>query len=607
MLASPMAPWKGAPLRVVFAAEKPLAGELSLIAPNGHVAATNSNRHGGPPYFWFAEVASPAAGTWQAILVRHGASADCATVVRQIVVQRKPAAGPRAGKGVWPIKSEWNRETENLYSAWIETLFDAPLDEAPSWKAMHEVLRDPSRNVLFNHLGLREDQKGLVIQPDCADVPYFLRAYFAFKMGLPFGYAKCTRGDGGQAPRCPQWWNIVNEEPPPAPPQEQLVAQQGLFGMFGPPPVAAQPVLRLPRKPQGLVPGFGYYLRTTIANAVHSGNGRTAADDDGTDYYPVPLTEDTLRPGTIYADPYGHVLVLVKRVPQTGDGAGVFLAVDGQPDGTVARKRFWRGNFLFAQDPALGSPGFKRFRPIVREKNGTLRRLTNNEIAKNPDYGDYSLDQSKLAVEEFYDRMDDVMSPAPLEPMRALKEAITALEEQVNARVASVENGRKYLVEGGREVAMPDGASIFETTGAWEDFATPSRDLRLLIAVDVVRGFPDRVARRPERYAMPAGKSAADVKAELDATLASELSAREFSYTRTDGSQWTLKLKDVSDRMPALEMAYNINDCAELRWGAPDDSEEAATCKRRAPAAQRAKMAGEYRAWFSERRRPPRG
>ena len=128
------------------------------------------------------------------------------------------------------------------------------------------------------------------------------------------------------------------------------------------------------------------------------------------------------------------------------------------------------------------------------------------------------------------------MSPAPLEPMRALKEAITALEEQVNARVASVENGRKYLVEGGREVAMPDGASIFETTGAWEDFATPSRDLRLLIAVDVVRGFPDRVARRPERYAMPAGKSAADVKAELDATLASELSARKFSYTRTDGS-----------------------------------------------------------------------
>ena len=152
---------------------------------------------------------------------------------------------------------------------------------------------------------------------------------------------------------------------------------------------------------------------------------------------------------------------------------------------------------------------------------------------------------------------------------------------------------------------MPDGAAIFETTGAWEDFATPARDLRLLIAIDVVRGFPERIARRPERYAMPKGKSVADVKAELDNVLASELAARKFSYTRSDGSPWTLALKDVADRSTALEMAYNLNDCVELRWGAPEKSEEASTCKRRAPSGQRAKMT-DYRAWFHERRRPPR-
>src|SRR5438045_2678100 len=33
VLPSPVVPWKGAPLRVVFAAENPLEGELSLIAP----------------------------------------------------------------------------------------------------------------------------------------------------------------------------------------------------------------------------------------------------------------------------------------------------------------------------------------------------------------------------------------------------------------------------------------------------------------------------------------------------------------------------------------------------------------------------------------------
>jgi hypothetical protein len=307
----------------------------------------------------------------------------------------------------------------------------------------------------------------------------------------------------------------------------------------------------------------------------------------------------------VYADPYGHLLVLAKRVPQAGDEAGVFFAVDAQPDGTVARKRFWRGNFLFAQDRALGGPGFKRFRPIVRDRNGTLRRLTNDEIAKNPQYGDFSLDQSKLSLEAFYDRMDDVMSPAPLDPLRAMKEAITSLDEQVKARVTSVENGRKFQISGKKDADMPDGASIFETTGAWEDFATPSRDLRLLIALDVVRTFPERVARRPERYAMPKGKSAADVQAELQSVLASELSARKFSYPRTDGSTWTLALKDVIDRAADLEMAYNVNDCVELRWGAPDKSDEASTCKRRAPQAQRAKMT-DYRAWFHERRRPPR-
>jgi hypothetical protein len=201
--------------------------------------------------------------------------------------------------------------------------------------------------------------------------------------------------------------------------------------------------------------------------------------------------------------------------------------------------------------------------------------------------------------------MDDVMSPAPLDPMRAMKEVITALEEQVKARVTSVENGRKFQGSGKGEADMPEGPSIFEAAGAWEDFATPSRDLRLLIAIDVLRGFPDRVARRPERYAMPKEKSVAAVKAELESTLASELSARKFSYTRSDGSAWTLALQDVMTRAGDLEMAYNVNDCVELRWGAPENSDEASTCKQHAPQAQRAKMVN-YRTWFHERRRPAR-
>jgi hypothetical protein len=239
----------------------------------------------------------------------------------------------------------------------------------------------------------------------------------------------------------------------------------------------------------------------------------------------------------------------------------------------------------------------------VREANGGLRRLTNAEIAKDPNYGDFSLEQSQLSVEDFYDRMDEVMSPEPLDPLRAMKGAIDSLEEQVKTRVGSVENGRKFQNSGKGDASMPDGAAIFATTGAWEDFATPARDFRLLIAIDVVRGYPDRVARKPGRYAMPAGKSVVEVKAELQSALAAELASRKFTYTRSDGSQWTLSLKDVIARAADFEMGYNLNDCVELRWGAPANSEEASTCKRRAPAAQRAKMS-DYRNWFRERHWP---
>ncbi len=566
VLPSPISPWKGAPLRVLFVVEKPLAGDLTLIAPDGSVAATSRKRHGGPPYFWTAEVKSPAAGKWHARLAPTG----CSAITREIAVRADKPPHPHAGGGTtWPLHNSWNRATENLYSAWIEKLFDAPLDVELSWPALHVGLRDRSRNFLFDYLGLGEDQMKMILRPDCADLPYFLRAYFSFKLGLPFGFSHCSRGGGGHAPRCVGWTSIQNG------------------GANG-----------------SLAAAFGSYLRT-LADGVHSGNGRTALADNNTDYYPVPLTQDALRPGVTYADPYGHLLVLVRRVPQSGGGAGIFLAVDGQPDGTVARKRFWRGNFLFAKDPGLGGPGFKHFRPIVRDKSGHLRRLSNAEIAKDPQYGNFSLEQGKLGVEDFYDKMDDVMSPKPLDPLSAMKDALNSLEEQVKTRVNSVENGRKYQNKSHGEIGMPDGATIFETTGPWEDFSTPARDLRLLIAMDVVRGFPERVARRPDRYAMPEGNNVAEVKAQLQKVLASELGSRKFSYPRSDGSAWTLALKDVFDRARVLEMAYNPNDCVELRWGAPAKSAEASTCRRHAPASQYAKMA-KYRPWFHERRRPPR-
>jgi hypothetical protein len=586
LFVSPERPVRGRPLRVVAVSDRAVDARLTLSTA-AKEPATVAEREGGPPYYWLAQVDSASAGAWHAALVRDDACGGAALAKKDGSVSPyrvAPALTP-AGPALWPMRAAWSPSFENLYSAWIEHMFDAPIDAQLSYSALHEILRDRSRNFLFDHLGAAEDEQGVVVRPDCADLPYFLRAYFAYKLGLPFGWSRCTRGEGGTPPTCSDF--ATNLDPfPPIDGKPQAV------------PAWADPDRE--RDPHDTdFKRFGEFIRTTLADAAQSGAGRVPAKDESGDYYPVALSVDTLRPGTIFADPYGHVLVVAKRIPQAADEGGILLAVDGQPDGTVARKRFWEGNFLFAIDPSLGSAGFKRFRPIVRDRTGKLKRLGLSELS------DFSLDQYSAGVEGFYDKVQDVLSPSPLDPMQALLGTIQALEEQVKTRVLSVDNGRKFLSSGKAAAEMPDGAKIFETTGSWEDFSTPSRDLRLLIAIDVARAAPARVARRPERYAIPKDRSLDEVRRTLEQRLVRELHERKFRYSRSDGSEWELTLNDVVDRQLALEMAYNPNDCVEERWGAPPATDESSTCKAHPPEAQLAKMQG-YRTWFHDRRRPAR-
>src|SRR5262249_41486257 len=145
--------------------------------------------------------------------------------------------------------------------------------------------------------------------------------------------------------KCYQWFNIEHPEAtrPPPPPDQRIASALADPAETGGTAAAAAHAAT-PRQP-GSTPSFAEYLRI-VREAVHSGSVRVSANDDNTDFYFVPLTQQALRPGTVYADPYGHVMMLVRRVPQSGGAAGVLLAVDAEPDGTVARKRFWRGTFL---------------------------------------------------------------------------------------------------------------------------------------------------------------------------------------------------------------------------------------------------------------------
>src|SRR6185503_10516899 len=73
-----------------------------------------------------------------------------------------------------------------------------------------------------------------------------------------------------------------------------------------------------------VLPRVKSFLRL-LSNRVQSGSARTGLDDEKTDYYPLRLDRKALRPGVVYADPYGHVMMIVKWVEQTKEHGGLLL------------------------------------------------------------------------------------------------------------------------------------------------------------------------------------------------------------------------------------------------------------------------------------------
>jgi hypothetical protein len=414
-----------------------------------------------------------------------------------------------------------------------------------------------------------EGKNKVIMEPDCADNPFCLRAYFAWKLGLPFGYHICDRGYVGHNPQTGKW--ITNETSSSI----------------------NNPVL-----------AFNFFLRS-IMNGVHSGTARTALDNENSDYYPVSLKRAALRPGTVYADPYGHTLILVSWVSQTKDHPGLLLATDAQPDNTIAIKRFWKGNFLFNTSGVVGEPGFKAFRPISFD-NGKLRLMQNKALNTSSGFAPFSLKQRKMESEVFYLVMDRLINPEPLNPEDALMDLIQALHEQLLVRVKSVANGEAYFESHpGTMIPMPSNANgIFQAGDQWEDFSTPNRDLRLLIAMDAVLGFPDRVAGSPKDFKISKLSSPEDIKNRLQSLLDKKVSELTISYTRSDGSSKELTIAEILKRRDAFEMAYNPNDGIEIRWGAPENSDERGTCHRQAPSNQQKTMQS-VRKWFNKRLHPP--
>ncbi|MCE5347251.1 MAG: hypothetical protein LLG13_13325 [Bacteroidales bacterium] len=567
MLVLPKNPGPGETFRILGVGGGNIRKAKFVVSgPSGILESLKSKTGEELPYWRIDDFAGSSAGKYKVTLI-----VDKKVVSDLEFIISSDKITPQTGVA-WKTLRGWDSGTEAIYSAWINNLFHG-CDEQASWPALHKVTQNPDQNFLYNYLSLGEDdptgKNSVIMQPDCADNPFFLRAYFAWKLGLPFGYHVCDRGYLGRNPQSGQW--ITNE----------ISSSK------------TNPVL-----------SFNSFLRR-VMDGVHSGTARTALDNEKSDYYPVSLERGTLRPGTVYADPYGHTLILVHWVAQTRDNPGLLLAVDAQPDGTVGIKRFWKGNFLFNTSEVVGEPGFKAFRPISLNKGEPLL-MRNNELTASAGFVPFSLQQRKMGTDIFYHTMERLINPKPLDPEAALLDLIQALHEQLIVRVTSVANGEAYFKSHpGAVIPMPSNANgIFLAGGQWENFSTPNRDLRLLIAMDAVLGFPDQVASSPEDFNISGLGTPEHVKKKLQSILDKKVSELSISYTHTNGSLQILTVGEILKRRDAFEMAYNPNDGIEIRWGAPENSNERAMCHRHAPSNQKATMQS-VRKWFNKRLHPP--
>jgi hypothetical protein len=566
ILVLPKNPRPEEPFRILITGRENIRKvEITVIGPSGNIESMKSKTGEEFPYWRIDDFPGSPAGKYRVTV-----TVDSKEVSNTEFTISQLKADPSPGV-VWKTLRGWDSGMEGIYSAWINSLFYG-CDEKASWSALHEVTQNKNQNFLFNYLSLGEDEPGkslLVMQPDCADNPFFLRAYFAWKLGLPFGYHLCDRGTLERKPRAGQW--ITNESS---------------------------------HQKDNPVAAFNSFLRR-MKDGVQSGTARAALDDENSDYYPVPLVQGALLPGTVFADPYGHTLIIIGHVPQTKKHPGLLLSVDAQPDGTVGIKRFWKGNFLFNTSGVIGEPGFKAFRPVSLKKN-IAQPLRNKELTAEAGFVPYSLQQRKMETNVFYHTMERLINPKPLDPETALLDLIQALHEQLLVRVTSVANGEAYFkLHPGAVIPMPSSAAaIFQSGGQWEDFSTPNRDLRLLIAMDAVVDFPDLVSQTPRDFNISVGVSAGQVKEELQSILDKKVKNLSISYTGTDGSIQELTLGEIIKRRESFEMAYNPNDGIEIRWGAPEKSEERARAKRHAPPNQAEKMRS-VRKWFNKRLHPP--
>ncbi|MEL7487993.1 MAG: hypothetical protein AAGJ87_12350, partial [Pseudomonadota bacterium] len=388
---------------------------------------------------------------------------------------------------------------------------------------------------------------------DCADMAYILRAYYAWKNGLPFSYQNVMRtADGAREDtRYSKNGNVV------------AARRRAVSGA----PISA--------------PGFVARIGGEVSTAMFRTHPEKGGGPFYDDFYPVEITREAVRPGVIAYDIFGHVGIVYDV---TEDGR--ILIVASHPDNSVTRT-VYGPNFMRSK-PSLGA-GLKAWRPIRLDGakktddgfyvGGKVKAASNTEIADysleqyfgnvpHPSgvwhYGEFNFNGRTL---RYYDYVRRRLAAPDFayDPVQELRHGLKSLCTDVKARKVAVQRATNAGVHRQpHPKRLPE--NIYGTYGVWENYSTPSRDARLKVGfIELRRTVQDLIER--EAADDPAIAYDGDnLPEDLLEAFDEEAFGCRISYWRSDGMRVRLTLANVMDRL--WDLSFDPYHCPERRWGA---------------------------------------
>ncbi|HEY5831726.1 MAG TPA: hypothetical protein VIV01_25465 [Hyphomicrobiaceae bacterium] len=470
-----------------------------------------------------------------------------------------PASRPEAGAAS-PDKAPASWQWRILRTAWTERdekgyeEFVARIGES-GCRSMHACLTSAASNPLYR----ASNPPGMHFYADCADLPYMLRAYYAWKNGLPFSYSTAVTPLGfSKDIRYTARGNAITSR--------RDLTDAGLDARKAIP---------------------------QVVDTISSAHYRTPPDHAGKllpDHYPVRISRESIRPGTIIYDPNGHVAVVYKVTPE-----GRIHYIDTHPDNSLTRGIY--GKAFSRATPAMGA-GFKRWRPqtLVGAAQRPDGSFAGGHIVLSPDKDipDWSDEQffgternrtkawttGKFVLEgetlEYYDYVRRRLATAGFryDPLEETRTMVRSLCEDLKYRVDAVDVAIKAGIH---KRPQPDKLpnNIYGTDGDWETYSTPSRDARLKTAFKELRDEVARFLALSAEGSKRLDYAGEDLRSDIRATYLGEAAGCTISYTRSDGSEKQLTFAEVAKRLFAL--SFDPHHCVERRWGA-QDAQELSTC-----------------------------